>query len=122
MLTTRRLLLGATGLAGVALGSSAAGAAEVRRGGALDLTLSGEARFITSYGDTDDALLDDTVTSGLDFFNDTSVGVLLAGTHDTTDIEYGAYIEFQADTNVTENTDETWLYMSGDWGQVRFGG
>jgi hypothetical protein len=121
MLTMRRLLLGATGLAGVALGSSAAGAAEVRPGGALDLTLSGEARFIISYGDTDDALLDDTVTSGLDFFNDTSVGVLLAGTHDTTDIEYGAYIEFQADTSVTENTDETWLYMRGGWGEVHLG-
>ena len=121
MSTMRRLLLGATGLAGAALGSGAAGAAEVRSGSALDLTLSGEVRFITSYGDTDDALLDDAVTSGLDFFGDTSVGVLLAGTHDTTDIEYGAYIEFETDTNDTENTGETWLYLRGDWGEVRFG-
>ncbi len=121
MPTVRRLLLGTTALAGVAFGPGLLGAAEVRPGGALDITLAGEARFITSYGATDDALLDDTVTSGLDFFNDTSVDVLIRGKHDATGIEYGGYVEFQADTDVTENTDETWLYLRGGWGEVHLG-
>ncbi len=121
MSTVRRLLLGTTALAGFALWLEPAGAAEVQAGGALDIKLSGEARFITSYGNTDDALLDDTVTSGLDFFNDTSVDVRLDGRHDATGIEYGGYIEFQADTNVEENTDETWIYLRGGWGEAHLG-
>jgi hypothetical protein len=114
-------LLGTTALAGLALWFEPAGAAEAQAGGALDIKLSGEARFITSYGNTDDALLDDTVTSGLDFFNDTSVDVLVDGKHDATGIEYGGYIEFQADTNVEENTDETWIYLRGGWGEAHLG-
>ena len=121
MSTVRRLLLGTTALAGFALWLQPAGAAEVQAGGALDIKLSGEARFITSYGNTDDALLDDTVTSGLDFFNDTSVDVRVDGKHDATGIEYGGYIEFQADTNVEENTDETWIYLRGGWGEAHLG-
>jgi hypothetical protein len=121
MSTVRRLLLGTTALAGFALWLEPAGAAEVQAGGALDIKLSGEARFITSYGNTDDALLDDTVTSGLDFFNDTSVDVRLDGRHDATGIRYGGYIEFQADTNVEENTDETWIYLRGGWGEAHLG-
>ena len=36
-------------------------------------------------------------------------------------MEYGGTIEFEADTNNTNNTDETWVFLSGGWGEVRLG-
>ncbi len=30
-------------------------------------------------------------------------------------------IEFEADTNSTANTDETWLFLRGGWGEIRLG-
>ena len=36
-------------------------------------------------------------------------------------MEYGGTIEFEADTNWTDNTDETWVFLSGGWGEVRLG-
>ena len=36
-------------------------------------------------------------------------------------MEYGGTIEFEADTNRTDNTDETWVFLSGGWGEVRLG-
>lgn len=113
-----RLLLATTALTGIGFPVLAA---EVLPGGALSLTLSGELRFITSYGEADDALLDDTVTSGAEFFNDTSVSLLAEGKHDASGIEYGAYVELQADTTAEENTDETWLFLRGGWGEAHLG-
>ena len=36
-------------------------------------------------------------------------------------MEYGGTIEFEADTNRTDNTDETWMFLSSGWGEVRLG-
>ena len=30
-------------------------------------------------------------------------------------------IEFEADTNNTANTDETWIFLRGGWGEIRLG-
>jgi outer membrane protein OmpU len=120
-MTTRRLLLGTTALVGLALAPALAGAAEVRPGGALDVTVGATVRFLATGGDLDDALLDDTVTTGIDFFNDTEVTFSLDGTHDATGLEYGGEVQLEADTSVVENADETWVYLKGGWGLVRFG-
>jgi outer membrane protein OmpU len=126
MMTMRKLLLGTTALIGAGvLGAAAlpgsAGAAEVKPGGALDVTISGFARFRAHGGDLDNQRNNDAISTGLDFSNDTEVHVILRGKHDATGIEYGGTVEFEADTNRTDNTDETWLFVSGGFGELRFG-
>jgi predicted porin len=120
-----KLFLGTTALlsAGVlAVGvSRPAASAEVLPGGALDITITGFARFLASGGDISDARLDNTFSDDLDFSNDTEVHVLARGKHETTGIEYGATVEFEADTNRTDNTDETWVFLRGGFGEVRLG-
>ena len=96
-------------------------AAEVLPGGALDLTITGFARFYAHGGQLDDARQDDTLSRSLDFSNDTEVHVLARAKSEAYGLEYGGTIEFEADTDQTENTDETWLFLKGGWGEVRLG-
>jgi outer membrane protein OmpU len=124
-MTTKNLLLGSTALVGAGLLQiglpGTAGAAEVLPGGALDVTISGFARFLATGGDLDNQRNNDNVTTGLEFRNDTEVHVILRGKHDATGMEYGGTVEFEADTNRTDNTDESWLFIRGGFGEVRFG-
>lgn len=115
-----RLLLASTALSGL-VAIPPLTAAEIAAGGALDITLSGFARFLVNGGDTDQFLLDDELSSEVDFLNDTEVHVNLRGTDESTGIQYGATIEFEADTNATSNTDETWVFLRGGFGEVRLG-
>jgi outer membrane protein OmpU len=125
MMSMRKLLLGTTALVGASVLGVAtpdvARAAEVLPGGALDVTISGFARFLATGGDLDNQRNNPNVTTGLDFRNDTEVHVILRGKHDATGMEYGGTVEFEADTNRTDNTDETWLFIRGGFGEVRFG-
>ena len=125
MMSMRKLLLGTTALVGASVLGVAtpdvARAAEVLPGGALDVTISGFARFLATGGDLDNQRNNDTTSTGLDFRNDTEVHVILRGKHDATGMEYGGTVEFEADTNRTDNTDETWLFIRGGFGEVRFG-
>jgi predicted porin len=119
-----KLLLGTTALVGAgAMMSipSGAQAAAVLPGGALDVTVSGFIYFRAHGGDLDSARLDPTVSSALDFSNDTEVHIIARGTHDATGMEYGGTVEFEADTNRLDNTDETWLFLRGGFGELRFG-
>jgi outer membrane protein OmpU len=93
----------------------------VRPGGALNLTVSGFARFLVTGGDIDNARFDPDASTDPDFFNDTEFHVLLAGKHDATGIEYGARIELEGDTSRTANGDETWVYLRGGFGELRLG-
>jgi outer membrane protein OmpU len=124
-MATKNLLLGSTALVGAGLLQiglpGTADAAEVLPGGALDVTISGFARFLATGGDLDAQRNNDTTTTGLDFRNDTEVHVILRGKHDATGMEYGGTVEFEADTNRTDNTDETWLFVRGGFGELRFG-
>jgi outer membrane protein OmpU len=117
-------------LLGLVLGASlhpaGARAAEALPGGALDITISGFARFLAGYGDIGGigSILNrsgDQVLNNYDFFNDTEVHIVARGVHDATGIEYGGTIEFNADTNRTDNTDETWVFVRGAPGELRFG-
>jgi hypothetical protein len=115
-----RLLLASTALSGL-VEVPPLEAAEVLPGGALNLTLSGFARFLVNGGDTDDFLLNDDLSREPDFFNDTEVHFNLRGTDETSGLQYGATVEFEADTNATANTDETWIFLKGGFGEVRLG-
>ena len=61
------------------------------------------------------------MSRGLDFRNDTEVHVIARGKSEESGLEYGATIEFEADTNNTLNTDETWIFLRGGWGEIRLG-
>jgi hypothetical protein len=102
MAAARGFLLGTTALAGAGLLSvPPALAAEARPGGALDVTVTGFVRFLATGGDLDNARLDDTISTGLDFLNDTEVHLVLAGRNDATGLEYGGKVELEADTSAT---------------------
>jgi outer membrane protein OmpU len=116
-----RRLLGTTALVGIGLLPATAGAATVQPGGALDVTVSGFARFLTALGERDNARLDDNVSSGPDFFNDTEVHFKVMGRHEPTGLRYGGTIELEADTDATENAGETWIFVRGALGELRFG-
>jgi predicted porin len=116
----RQLLLRATALPVLGL-PVAAGAAEVKPGGALDITITGFLRAEAFGGEQDDLHLDPNLSRSLDFRNDTEVHVLARGKSEQTGLEYGATIEFEADTSSTANTDETWLFVRGGWGEIRMG-
>ena len=96
-------------------------AAEVRPGGALDLTLTGFVRFLAHGGQLDDARQDDSLARGLDFSNDTELHLLARARDEATGLDYGATIEFDADTDQTLNTIESWIFTRGYWGEVRLG-
>ncbi|MGD9507705.1 MAG: porin [Geminicoccaceae bacterium] len=121
----KNIILGTSALAGVAMlgavSTVPARAAEVTPGGALNLEITGFARFEAFGGEQDDRALDPTLSRGLDFRNDTEVHVIARGKSEQTGLEYGATIEFEADTNNTFNTDESWLFLRGGWGEVRLG-
>ena len=121
----KNIILGTTALAGLAMiGATAAApasAADVVPGGALDLTITGFARFEAFGGEQDDLHLNPDQSRSLDFRNDTEVHVVARGKSEQTGLEYGATIEFEADTNNTFNTDESWIFLRGGWGEVRLG-
>jgi predicted porin len=118
-------LLGTSGLIGagvLTVGTALpAGAAEVLPGGYPDITISGFAYFRAHGGQLDDARQDNSFSRNLDFSNDTEVHVLARAKDEQTGMEYGGTIEFEADTNRTDNTDETWIFVRGGWGEVRLG-
>jgi hypothetical protein len=95
--------------------------AEVLPGGVLDLTISGFVRFLAHGGQLDDARQDDDFSRSLDFSNDTEVNVVARARSEDYGFEYGGAIQFLADTNEILNTDTSWIFVSGGWGEVRLG-
>ena len=121
----KKLFLGTSAIIGAGLlsagSATSVAAAEVKPGGALDLTITGFLRAEAFGGEQDDLHLDPDLARGLDFRNDTEVHVLARAKSEEYGLEYGATIEFEADTNSTFNTDETWLFLRGGWGELRMG-
>lgn len=121
-MSMKRILLGTTALLGSGLlAAGPASAADVKAGGAFDLTISGFARFLANAGDYQARTGQPKGSNGLDFSNDTEVNVTGKATDESTGIDYGFRIEFEADTDSSNNTDETWLFISGEFGEFRFG-
>ena len=106
---------------GTAMMASPVLAAGVAAGGALDVTISGFARFDATAGDWNAIQLDRSLSKSLDFSNDTEINIIARGKNGTTGLEYGGVVEFEADTDQTNNTDETWIYLRGGFGELRFG-
>lgn len=121
-MTIKRILLGTTALLGAGLvgATSPVQAVEVTPGGKLDVKVSGFARFLAGMGDVKEKF---GTTSGgsVDFRNDTEVHILPTIKDESTGIEGGARIEFEADTNRTDNTDETYVFLKGAFGEFRLG-
>ena len=120
-----RLHFGTTALVGAGIASvwlpAMVAAAEVKPGGALDIEIAGFLRAEAGGGEQDDLNLDAEKARGLDFRNDSEVHVIARGESEETGLEYGATVEFEADTNQTFNTDETWIFLRGGWGELRMG-
>jgi outer membrane protein OmpU len=96
-------------------------AAEVLPGGVLDLTITGSLRFLAHGGQLDDARQENEFSRSLDFSNDTELNVLARARSEKYGFEYGGAIQFLADTDETINTDTSWIFVSGGWGEVRLG-
>ena len=124
-MTVRKVLLSTTAVLGAGMFAvslpGSASAAEVKAGGYPDITITGFLRAEAFGGQEDDLHLDNSQSRSLDFKNDTEVHVLARGKSEESGLEYGATIEFEADTNSTNNTDETWLFLRGGWGELRMG-
>ncbi|MCX8100423.1 MAG: porin [Geminicoccaceae bacterium] len=122
--TRAGLLLASSALvaAGTLLAAAPAAAQlgpQVGPGGKLDITVTGFSRFLWAVGDVKEKT--GAQNSSSDFRNDTEVHIVARGKDANTGIEYGATIEFEADTNRTDNTDETWVILKGAFGEFRFG-
>jgi hypothetical protein len=96
-------------------------AAEFGAGGALDLTLAGFVGMLAHGGDLARQRTDPDLADGLDFSNDTEFHVLARARAGELGLDYGATIEFEADTDTAINTDEAWIFLRGGWGEVRVG-
>lgn len=105
----------------LATASGPASAADVRSAGALDIELSGFAGMRAHGGALDDQQGDPDLSRGLDFSNDTEIHVIVRRRDDDRGLDYGATVELEADTNVTRNADESWLFVRGAWGELRLG-
>src|SRR5689334_13375576 len=103
----------ATVLAFLTVLTGTASAAEVLPGGALNITISGSARFLAAYGNLDDNIQLENIGnlrfrdglvgparalgfgspySRFDFLNDYQLNVTAQGRHENTGIEYGGLV------------------------------
>ncbi|MCB2010043.1 MAG: porin [Geminicoccaceae bacterium] len=88
--------------------------------GDLEVGVSGFMRTLAAFGDLDNESGNNDSRSFY-FRNDSEVHVNARATDDETGLSYGATIEFETDTNRNDNTDETWIFISGGFGELRFG-
>lgn len=102
----RKLLL-TTALVSLALVPAAKADMEVKLGGYMT--------FQAAAFDNDAAN-----GSGRDFQTDSEIHLTAKGTTDA-GLTYGAYIELQASTSDTANSDEANLFFSGNWGKLELG-
>jgi len=123
-MTFKKILLGTSALLGAGLLATASPASAqqgptVSPGGKLDVTVTGFARFLWVAGDVKERFGGQQSSS--DFRNDTEVHIVARGRDESTGLRYGATVEFEADTNRNDNTDETWVILQGTFGEFRFG-
>jgi outer membrane protein OmpU len=116
----KRILLGTSALAGVALFASAASAqVTVRLGGFVNF----EAGFLSDdLQDSFEQLIgdeEDDDSDGFDFRNDTEVHVRADGKADN-GLLYGVKIEIDS-SGTSLNYDEANLYIAGGWGRLELG-
>lgn len=123
-MTFKKILLGTSALLGAGMLATASPASAqqgpaVTPGGKLDVQVTGFARFLWVAGDVKERFGGQQSSS--DFRNDTEVHIVARGKDESTGLRYGATVEFEADTNRNDNTDETWVILQGSFGEFRFG-
>lgn len=115
----KRILLGTSALAGVALFASTASAqVTVRLGGFVNF----EAGFLSDdiFDSLDEIVSgDDETNDGFDFRNDTEVHIRADGKADN-GLLYGTKIEIDS-SGTSLNYDEANLYVAGGWGRLELG-
>jgi outer membrane protein OmpU len=121
-ITIGRLIAVPASILGIGFGCAGGSkAAEVRTGGIPEVTISGSVGFLAHGGALDNQRQEPDLSTSLDFSTDTEVHVLLRAQDEETGLEYGGTIELEADTSSEENSEETWLFARGGWGEVRLG-
>ena len=111
-MSIQRILLSTTALVGLGVASINSAQAQ------LEVNLNGFLGVRGAFGDLQES--EGGNEDSVDFSNDTEIHVNARGTADN-GIRYGLTVEFEADTNRTGNTDETWIFFEGDFGGVRLG-
>ena len=111
----KKVLLGTTAV----IGASAI-MLPTAQAGDLEVGLSGFMRTLAAFGDLEE---ESGVANSREFYfrNDSEVNVKASATDDETGLSYGATLELETDTSSTANTDESWIYISGGFGEVRLG-
>lgn len=103
----KKVLFGTTALAGIALFAGTAAAQ-------LDVRIGGQVGFQAGFWDAD------IEESDKDFLSESEVVVTADGRADN-GLLYGAKVELFASTSDVGNSDETVIYLSGQWGRLEFG-
>jgi outer membrane protein OmpU len=105
----KKILLATTAMVGASLLSHTAFADELNvRVGGFFVT---ELNFVNDDADNN---------NDVDLTTDSEVHVNLKGKTDS-GFEYGGRIEFETDSNRTDNTDEAYIFIKGGFGRVEFG-
>jgi len=81
----------------------------------LEVTLGGYVNFQAGFFNNDNAN-----SSDRDFQSESEVRVTAKGKTDA-GLEYGAYLELFTSTSDSDNSDESNIYIAGNWGRVELG-
>lgn len=112
---TRKLLLGTTALAGLGALIVATPAS------AIETSVGGYARFGVVFGNEDDQRNTPNIRNFY-FREEFEIHVNAKGKDDATGTEYGAQVQLETDRGSDQvRVDEQWIWLKGNWGEVRLG-
>ncbi|GBD42095.1 hypothetical protein HRbin39_01482 [bacterium HR39] len=112
---TRKLLLGTTALAG--LGALIA----VTPASAIETSVGGYARWGVVFGEVD-TVTGNPKARNFYFREEFEVHVNAKGKDDATGTEYGVQVQLETDRGSDDiKVDEQWIWLKGNWGEVRLG-
>jgi outer membrane protein OmpU len=113
-----KFLLSCTALGVVTTAAALAHADTFGSGEDLSVTISGKYRFNVGLVDQDES---SGFSRGYSFkVDDAELHIKASNTADN-GVNYGVTIELQTNTDDTENADEVWAFVSGDFGRIELG-
>jgi hypothetical protein len=117
----RKALLASTALIGAALLTAPAQAGTVGSGDNLAVSMNGFMWFQMNWLDNDDNVNFGGTGRGYEFsIPETELHIKASNTADN-GIKYGVTIEMEVNTDASDNGDEVWAFLSGDFGRVEMG-
>ena len=119
----KKLLFGTTALVGALAFTGAANAQTISTGGALDLTISGSSDFGAEFADEDFGFNGGDEGNEREWFlnQDHEIVFEADGVGDATGIGYGVQLQLESQDGDGAGFDEAWGYISGNFGEFRFG-